>query len=80
MSLIGNDHSVFFDPPIEGRVANGDAALGHDLFKTPVGDTLTNVKINRVQDHGLRVMCAFETDQRFNPDIGFGRRIHWTGL
>ena len=54
----------------------GDAALGHGLFEISVRNTKPDVEISRVQDYGFRVVCAFETDQLYNPDIGFGKQTH----
>ena len=76
ISLVRDGTCVLFDPPIEGRVTNGDAALGHDLFEISVRNTKPDVEIHRVQDHGFRLMRAFETDQRLNPDTGFGKQPH----
>lgn len=35
-----------------------------------------NLAIDRGQDHRPWIMRAFETDQRFNPDVGVGKRTH----
>lgn len=68
--------AYFFNPPIERCVVHGDAALGYDFFEIAIRDAITNIKTDRVQDHRLWVMRAFEIDQRLNPDTGFGKRKH----
>jgi hypothetical protein len=36
MGLINDSACVFFDPPIERCMINGDAALCHDLFEIAI--------------------------------------------
>ena len=76
MGLVCDGPGVFFDPPIERCMIHGDAALGHDLCEISVRNAKPNLEIDRVQDHRFRVMHAFETDHRLNPNIGFVKRTH----
>lgn len=76
MYLISDGNCVSSNPPIGGRMINGNAALGDDLFEISVRDANPNVEINRVQDRWFRGMRTFETDQWLNPDIGFAKCIH----
>lgn len=45
-----------------------DATFCHDLLEVAIRNGKANVEIQGVQDHGFRVLRAFETDQLFNPD------------
>ncbi len=53
------------------------AAFGHDLFKVSIRNGKSDVEIHGVQDHGFRVLRAFETDQTFNPDCVSGNCGVW---
>ena len=72
MGLFGNRVRVLLDPPIERRTIQIDATLGHDLFEVAIRNGKADVEVHGAQDHGFRVLCAFETDQLFSPDFVSG--------
>jgi hypothetical protein len=39
------------DPPVDGDVVHGDAALGQQLLDIPVGQALAQVPADRDRDH-----------------------------
>jgi len=78
MCFVSDGTCVFFDPTVERCMICRDAPLGHDIFEIAIRDAKPNVDVHRIEDHRLRVMCAFETDQFSNPGHRSPKRILWT--
>ena len=62
MRFISHSSSMFFDPSVECRMIKIDAALGHDFLQIAIGNRKAHVEIYGKQDHGFRILRAFETD------------------
>ena len=77
LDFFGNRSRVFLDPTIERCMIQIYAVFGHDLFEVAIRNGEANVEIHGIQDHGFRVLCVFEADRLFNPDVVAGECEAW---